>query len=170
MPNTHLQMPPSTTDLDKLGLASALAKARKSHQEGGIPIGAALIFHGSNTSPDAANAAVLGCAHNQRIQKSSPTLHAEIAALEDAGRQRAAVYRNSTMYTTLSPCVMCTGAILLYKIPRVVIGENTNWVGGEELLKSNGVEVVVLDDPECKALMQQYIKEKPEDWNEDIGE
>jgi len=163
------------TDLDKLGLASALAKARKSYQEGGIPIGAALVYHGASEScgdtHTAANAAaVLGCAHNQRIQKSSATMHAEMAALEDAGRQRAAVYRNSTMYTTLSPCSMCTGAILLYKIPRVVIGDNTNWLGGEELLKSNGVEVVVLDDPECTALMARYIEEKPEDWNEDIGE
>ncbi|KAN0082929.1 Cytidine deaminase-like protein [Tylopilus felleus] len=156
--------PANMNDLDRLGLATALAKARKSYQEGGIPIGAALVYHGTDA------AAVLGCAHNQRIQKSSPTLHAEIAALEDAGRQRAAVYRNSTMYTTLSPCIMCTGAILLYKIPRVVIGENTNWLGGEDLLKSHGVQVVVLDDPECKALMGRYIREKPEDWNEDIGE
>ncbi|KAG9311201.1 cytidine deaminase-like protein [Chiua virens] len=158
----------TTLDIDKLGLATALAKARKSYQEGGVPIGAALIYHGG--SRNAASAAVLGCSHNQRIQKSSPTLHAEIAALEDAGRLKADVYKNSTMYTTLSPCIMCTGAILLYKIPRVVIGENTNWLGGEELLEKNGVEVVVLDDPECKALMSQYIKEKPEDWNEDIGE
>ncbi|KAF8132773.1 cytidine deaminase-like protein [Boletus edulis] len=155
---------PSLPDLDKLGLATALAKARKSYHEGGVPIGAALVYHSGDTP------VVLGCAHNQRFQKSSPTLHAEIAALEDAGRQKAAMYRHSTMYTTLSPCIMCTGAILLYKIPRVVIGENVNWVGGEDLLKKHGVEVVVLDDPECKTLMKRYIEEKPEDWNEDIGE
>ncbi|KIJ64050.1 hypothetical protein HYDPIDRAFT_112575 [Hydnomerulius pinastri MD-312] len=154
--------------LDKLGLATALAKARKSYQEGGVPIGAALVYHG--TTPDTSNAVVLGCSHNQRFQKSSPTLHAEIATLEDAGRLKAAVYRKSTMYTTLSPCIMCTGAILLYKIPRVVIGENENWVGGEELLKQNGVEVIVVDDAECKDLMKRFIKEKPEEWNEDIGE
>ncbi|KAG8221720.1 cytidine deaminase-like protein [Butyriboletus roseoflavus] len=165
--------------LDALGLASALAKARKSYQEGGIPIGAALVYHG--TSRDVADAAVLGCAHNLRIQESSPTLHAEIAALEDAGRQKAAIYKNSTIVSWGSlppppifhsqvPCIMCTGAILLYKIPRVVVGENVNWVGGEQLLKRNGVEVVVLDDPECKQLMARYIRENPEDWNEDIGE
>ncbi|KAF9218912.1 cytidine deaminase-like protein [Gyrodon lividus] len=156
------------SDLDKLGLATALAKARKSYQEGGVPIGAALVYHG--TSLEKTNAIVLGCAHNQRVQKASPTLHAEIAALEDAGRLKADIYRKSTMYTTLSPCNMCTGAILLYKIPRVVIGENKNWVGGEELLRQNGVEVIVVDDAECKDLMKRFIMEKPEEWNEDIGE
>ncbi|KAG2036426.1 cytidine deaminase-like protein [Suillus americanus] len=154
--------------IDKLGLATALAKARKSYQEGGIPIGAALVYHGSSTDPK--DAVVLGCSHNSRIQKSSATLHGEIAALEDAGRLKAQVYRGSTMYTTLSPCIMCTGAILLYKIPRVVIGENENWVGGEELLKSQGVEVVVVNNAECKELMKKFIVEKPEEWNEDIGE
>ncbi|KAI9453176.1 cytidine deaminase-like protein [Boletus coccyginus] len=151
-------------DLDKFGLATALAKARKSYQEGGIPIGAALVYHGSSCD-DADAAAVLGCAHNQWIQRSSPTLHAEIAALEDAGRQRADVYTRSTLYTTLSPCIMCSGAILFHKIPRVVIGENVNLLGAEDLLKQNGVEVVVLDDPECKALLARYIKEHP-DWKE----
>ncbi|KAG2367640.1 cytidine deaminase-like protein [Suillus spraguei] len=154
--------------IDKLGLSTALAKARKSYQEGGIPIGAALVYHGSSTDPK--DAIVLGCSHNSRIQKSSATLHGEIAALEDAGRLKAQVYRGSTMYTTLSPCTMCTGAILLYKIPRVVIGENENWVGGEELLKSQGVEVIVVDNAECKELMKKFIVEKPEEWNEDIGE
>ncbi|KAG1769423.1 cytidine deaminase-like protein [Suillus occidentalis] len=154
--------------IHKLGLSTALAKARKSYQEGGIPIGAALVYHGSSTDPK--DAVVLGCSHNSRIQKSSPTLHGEIAALEDAGRLKAQVYRGSTMYTTLSPCIMCTGAILLYKIPRVVIGENENWVGGEELLKSQGVEVIVVDNAECKELMRKFIIEKPEEWNEDIGE
>ncbi|KAG2136352.1 cytidine deaminase-like protein [Suillus bovinus] len=154
--------------IDKLGLSTALAKARKSYQEGGIPIGAALVYHGSSTDPK--DAVVLGCSHNSRIQKSSATLHGEIAALEDAGRLKAQVYRGSTMYTTLSPCMMCTGAILLYKIPRVVIGENENWVGGEELLKGQGVEVIVVDNAECKELMKKFIVEKPEEWNEDIGE
>ncbi|KAG1880077.1 cytidine deaminase-like protein [Suillus subluteus] len=154
--------------IDKLGLSTALAKARKSYQEGGIPIGAALVYHGSSTDPK--DAVVLGCSHNSRIQKSSATLHGEIAALEDAGRLKAQVYRGSTMYTTLSPCIMCTGAVLLYKIPRVVIGENENWVGGEELLKSQGVEVIVVDNAECKELMKKFIVEKPEEWNEDIGE
>ncbi|KAG1741678.1 cytidine deaminase-like protein [Suillus lakei] len=154
--------------IDKLGLSTAMAKARKSYQEGGIPIGAALVYHGSSTDPK--DAVVLGCSHNSRIQKSSATLHGEIAALEDAGRLKAQVYRGSTMYTTLSPCIMCTGAVLLYKIPRVVIGENENWVGGEELLKSHGVEVIVVDNAECKELMKKFIVEKPEEWNEDIGE
>ncbi|EIW75840.1 cytidine deaminase-like protein [Coniophora puteana RWD-64-598 SS2] len=174
------------TALDRLGLATALAKARKSYAEGGIPIGAALVFHGNDSSsasqpPPQGNegvaalslssgAAVLGSAHNARIQKCSPTLHAEIAALEDAGRLGAGVYRRCTMYTTLSPCSMCTGAILLYRIPRIVIGENTNFVGGEDLLRSAGVEVVVLQDGECRELMARFIKEKPEEWNEDIGE
>ncbi|KAL4247722.1 Cytidine deaminase-like protein [Abortiporus biennis] len=111
-----------------------------------------------------------GCGHNQRIQKSSATLHGEISALEAAGRVSAALYRNSTMYTTLSPCGMCTGAILLYRIPRVVIGENVNFMGGEDLLKQNGVEVVVLDNQDCKDMMSKFIQERPEDWYEDIGE
>ncbi|KAG2755095.1 cytidine deaminase-like protein [Suillus brevipes Sb2] len=154
--------------IHKLGLSTALAKARKSYQEGGIPIGAALVYHGSSTDPK--DAVVLGCSHNSRIQKSSPTLHGEIAALEDAGRLKAQVYRGSTMVRLAIPCIMCTGAILLYKIPRVVIGENESWVGGEELLKSQGVEVIVVDNAECKELMRKFIVEKPEEWNEDIGE
>ena len=157
------------TELDRMGLATALAKARKSYAEGGIPIGATLVFEGSAASTPG-ETAVLGSAHNARIQKCSPTLHAEIAALEDAGRLKGEVYRRCTMYTTLSPCVMCTGAILLYRIPRVIIGENINWVGGEELLRNAGVEVVVLQDEECKELMARFIREKPEEWNEDIGE
>ncbi|KAH7923295.1 cytidine deaminase-like protein [Leucogyrophana mollusca] len=154
--------------IDRLGLATALAKARKSYQEGGIPIGAALVHHGSSSGPG--DAIVMGTGHNSRIQKSSATLHGEIAALEDGGRLKADIYKRSTMYTTLSPCLMCTGAILLYKIPRVVIGENQNWVGGEDLLRSHGVEVIVVDNEECKELMRKFIQEKPEEWNEDIGE
>ncbi|GBE78756.1 Cytosine deaminase [Sparassis crispa] len=136
---------------DVLGLKTALANARKSYDEGGVPIGAAL-------------------GHNQRIQKSSAILHGETAALKNAGRLKAEVYRQSTMYTTLSPCSMCSGAILLYKIPRLVIGENANFVGDEDLLRSRGVEVVVVEDEECKELMSKFINEKPEEWFEDIGE
>ncbi|KAL4063739.1 cytidine deaminase-like protein [Scleroderma citrinum] len=154
-------------DPDKFGLATALAQARKSYQDGGIPIGAALLYHDPSLQPS--DPVVLGCSHNQRIQKSSPTLHAEIAALEDAGRLKADVYRKSTMYTTLSPCSMCTGAILLYKIPRVVIGENKTFLGGEELLKEHGVEVKVVDDVECKELLARFVKERPDEWMEDIG-
>ncbi|EGN94268.1 hypothetical protein SERLA73DRAFT_77689 [Serpula lacrymans var. lacrymans S7.3] len=153
--------------VDKLGLNTALSKARKSYLEGGIPIGSALVCHGS--LDDAGEAIVLGTGHNERIQKSSAILHGEISALQDAGRLKAGVYSKCTMYTTLSPCNMCTGAILLYKIPRVVIGDNTNWVGGEDLLKSRGVEVIVVGDDECRDLMSRFIQEKPEEWNEDIG-
>ncbi|KAJ3981392.1 cytidine deaminase-like protein [Lentinula detonsa] len=150
------------TSVDHVGISQALSQARKSYNEGGIPIGCSLIS-GDGT--------VLGKGHNQRIQKSSPTLHAEIAAVEDAGRLKASTYRDCTIYTTLSPCSMCTGAILLYKIPRVVIGENKNFsMGGEDLLRQHGVKVVILDDPACTALMAQFIREKPEEWNEDIGE
>ncbi|KAF1932459.1 cytidine deaminase-like protein [Didymella exigua CBS 183.55] len=105
-----------------------------------------------------------------RIQKGSATLHAEISALENAGRLPASVYQGATMYTSLSPCDMCTGACVMYKVKRVVIGENRTFVGGEEYLKSKGIEVVVLQDEECQLLMQKFIKEKPGDWNEDIGE
>ncbi|KAJ3783035.1 cytidine deaminase-like protein [Lentinula aff. detonsa] len=150
------------TSVDHVGISEALSQARKSYNEGGIPIGCSLI---------SADGTVLGKGHNQRIQKSSPTLHAEIAAVEDAGRLKASTYRDCTIYTTLSPCSMCTGAILLYKIPRVVIGENKNFsMGGEDLLRQHGVKVVILDDPACTALMAQFIREKPEEWNEDIGE
>ncbi|EJF58507.1 cytosine deaminase [Dichomitus squalens] len=151
--------------MDRLGMEVAYANAKKSYDEGGVPIGAALVYHGGDGEPR-----VVGEGHNARVQKNSPILHGETAALENAGRLKPDVYRNSTMYTTLSPCSMCAGAILLYKIPRVVIGENVNFVGEEELLRSRGVEVVVLNDEECKALMAQYIREKPEDWYEDIGE
>ncbi|KAJ3793719.1 cytidine deaminase-like protein [Lentinula aff. detonsa] len=150
------------TSVDHVGFSEALSQARKSYNEGGIPIGCSLI---------SADGTVLGKGHNQRIQKSSPTLHAEIAAVEDAGRLKASTYRDCTIYTTLSPCSMCTGAILLYKIPRVVIGENKNFsMGGEDLLRQHGVKVVILNDPACTALMAQFIREKPEEWNEDIGE
>ncbi|KAJ3862919.1 cytidine deaminase-like protein [Lentinula novae-zelandiae] len=149
------------SSIDQVGIQIALTQARKSFNEGGIPIGCSLL---------SVNGAILGAGHNQRIQKSSPILHGEIAALEDAGRLKAGMYRDATM-KSFSPCSMCTGAILLYKIPRVVIGENKTFsMGGEDLLRSHGVEVVVLDNEECKKLMAKFISEKPEEWNEDIGE
>ncbi|KAL6305715.1 cytosine deaminase [Sparassis latifolia] len=154
---------------DVLGLKTALANARKSYDEGGVPIGAALVLHGGTDDPSQ-ELKLLGQGHNQRIQKSSAILHGETAALKNAGRLKAEVYRQSTMYTTLSPCSMCSGAILLYKIPRLVIGENANFVGDEDLLRSRGVEVVVVEDEECKELMSKFINEKPEEWFEDIGE
>ena len=141
-------------------LAVAVEQAKLGLSEGGIPIGAALVADGS----------VLGAGHNRRIQLGSPIRHGETDALETAGRQPASVYRRSTMYTTLSPCDMCTGAILLYGIPRVVIGENRTFMGAEGLLQSRGVEVVVANDPECVELMETFISENPTLWNEDIGE
>lgn len=147
-------------------MSAAIAQAQKSASEGGIPIGSALVYHDPTSGEDK----ILGQSHNQRVQRNSATLHAEIAALEVAGRLKANVYRNCTIYTTLSPCSMCTGAILLFKIPRVVIGENVTFYGGEDLLRANGVETVVLDDTECKEMMAKFIKEYPSEWNEDIGE
>ncbi len=141
-------------------LALAIEQAKIGRSEGGIPIGAVLASEGK----------VLGAGRNRRIQLGSPIRHGETDALEVAGRQSAAVYRKSTMYTTLSPCDMCTGAILLYGIPRVVIGENRTFMGGEDYLRSRGVEVIVADDPECIAMMEDFIAESPEMWNEDIGE
>lgn len=145
---------------DRALMRIAVAEARAGLAEGGIPIGAALVVDGE----------VIGAGHNRRVQRGSPILHGETDALEAAGRQPAAVYRRATMVTTLSPCDMCTGAILLYGIPRVVIGEHRTFMGGEELLRSRGVEVIVLDDPECVALMESFIAERPDLWNEDIGE
>lgn len=149
-----------TTDEDKKFLAVAIAEARQGRSEGGIPIGAALVVDGK----------VLAGGHNRRVQHGSAIHHGETNALENAGRQPASVYARSTMYTTLSPCHMCTGAILLYKIPRVVIGENQTFMGAEELLRLNGVEVVVLNDDTCIAMMKEFIAAEPSLWNEDIGE
>ncbi|KAI5119026.1 hypothetical protein M0805_001849 [Coniferiporia weirii] len=149
---------------DAYGLRLAIEQAKKSASEGGVPIGSSILANVDGVVK------VLSASHNQRVQKSSAILHGETAALEQAGRLKASVYRNATIYTTLSPCDMCTGAILLYNIPRVVIGENTNFVGGEEYLRSRGVEVVVVANQECKDLMAKFIKEHPEEWNEDIGE
>ncbi|HEY0788825.1 MAG TPA: nucleoside deaminase [Thermoanaerobaculia bacterium] len=141
-------------------MLAALEEAKRGLAEGGIPIGSLLVHRGR----------VLGRGHNRRVQNGSPTLHAEIDALEKAGRQPAAVYRESVLYTTLSPCAMCSGAILLYGIPRVVVGENRTFLGEEELLRSRGVEVEVLDDASCATLMRQFIRDHPQLWNEDIGE
>ncbi|KAJ4400774.1 cytosine deaminase [Didymella pomorum] len=143
------------------GFKAAVNEARQGSSEGGVPIGACLV---------SADGKILGQGHNMRIQKGSATLHAEISALENAGRLPASAYQGATMYTSLSPCDMCTGACVMYKVKRVVIGENKTFVGGEEYLKSKGIEVVVLQDQECQALMERFIKEKPGDWYEDIGE
>ncbi|KAI1082879.1 putative cytosine deaminase [Whalleya microplaca] len=145
---------------DSKGLAIATEEAKISYQEGGIPIGAALV---------AADGTVLGRGHNMRVQNGNPILHGETSCLQNAGRLPSSAYKGSTMYTTLSPCDMCTGACLLYGISRVVIGENKTFLGGEAYLKQRGVEVVVLDSAECKDLMDKFIAEKPEIWNEDIG-
>lgn len=141
-------------------MAVAKNEARQGAAEGGIPIGAALVAHG----------AVVGAGHNRRVQLGSPIRHGEMDALEGAGRQSPSVYRRATMYTTLSPCAMCTGAVLLYGIRRVVIGENRTFMGSEEYLRSRGVEVVVLDDPECVRMMADFIAANAELWSEDIGE
>jgi creatinine deaminase len=139
---------------------AAFEEAKKGYQEGGIPIGSVLVYRGE----------IIGRGHNRRVQHGSAILHGEMDALENAGRLSADVYKESTLYTTLSPCPMCTGAILLYKIPKVVIGENTTFMGEEEHLRSRGVDVSVLQDIESIRLMEQFIAEKPGLWNEDIGE
>lgn len=141
-------------------MQAAIDEAVLGLAEGGIPIGSVLVHDGK----------IIGRGHNRRIQQGSPILHGEMDALENAGRQSAAVYRESVLYTTLSPCSMCSGAILLYGIPKVIIGENTSFLGEEVLLKSRGVEVQVVDSHLCVELMQEFIKAKPQLWNEDIGE
>ncbi|OQE24323.1 hypothetical protein PENSTE_c007G02050 [Penicillium steckii] len=142
------------------GFIAAVEEAKLGYAEGGVPIGAALVSKDGQ---------ILGRGHNMRVQKGSPVLHAEMSALENSGRLPASAYEGATMYTTLSPCDMCTGACLLYKVNRVVIGENKNFLGGEELLKSRGKDVIVVDNQECKDLMEKFMKEKPELWNEDIA-
>jgi len=138
----------------------AIKEARLGLAEGGIPIGSVLVHQGN----------ILGRGHNRRVQQGSTVLHAEMDALEDAGRQSATIYRQSILYTTLSPCAMCSGAILLYGIPRVVIGENHTFTGEEELLRSRGVELTILQDDECIAVMNEFISARPDLWKEDIGE
>ena len=140
-------------------LAGAIAEAEAGLAEGGIPIGSVLVHKGK----------VIGRGHNRRVQRGSAILHGEMDALENAGRLPASVYRESVLYTTLSPCSMCTGAILLYRIPRVIIGENVTFLGEEELLRSRGVIVEVLQEPRCIELMRNFIRANPSLWNEDIG-
>src|SRR6266545_1941593 len=140
-------------------LAAAIAEAEQGLREGGIPIGSVLVHDG----------AIIGRGHNRRVQQGSAVLHGEMDALERAGRRSAAVYRAATLYTTLSPCAMCSGAILLYGIPRVVIGENRTFRGEEDLLRARGVRVDVVQDERCTAMMKAFIAAHPELWNEDIG-
>jgi len=140
-------------------LDAAIDEAERGAAEGGIPIGSVLVHDGT----------ILGRGHNRRVQRGSAVLHAEMDALERAGRQPAAIYRAATLYTTLSPCAMCSGAILLYGIPHVVVGENRTFLGEEELLRSRGVKVEVRRDERCEALMARFIAAQPALWNEDIG-
>jgi cytosine deaminase len=142
-----------------LFLAAAIEEAACGLAEGGIPIGAVLVHRGT----------IIGRGHNRRVQQGSAVLHGEMDALERAGRQPAAVYRDSVIYTTLSPCAMCTGAILLYGIPHVVVGENRTFMGEEDLLRARGVRVEVVQDQRCTAMMEAFIAAHPELWHEDIG-
>jgi len=141
-------------------LQAAIDEARQGLTEGGIPIGSVIVHQG----------VIIGRGHNRRVQRGSAILHGEMDAFENAGRQPASVYRKSVLYTTLSPCAMCSGAILLYGIPKVVVGENQTFMGEEDLLRSRGVAVEVLQDAACVDLMRQFIANRPELWNEDIGE
>tara|TARA_R110002060_G_scaffold77273_1_gene88512 strand:- start:436 stop:873 length:438 start_codon:yes stop_codon:yes gene_type:complete len=145
--------------MDKF-MQAAIDEAKLGLAEGGIPIGSVLVHNGE----------IIGRGHNKRVQSGSPILHGEMDALENAGRQPARVYKESTLYTTLSPCSMCSGTILLYGIPKVVIGENQTFMGEESLLTSRGVNTQVLHNQECITLMNDFIRDKPELWNEDIGE
>jgi creatinine deaminase len=140
-------------------LEAAIEEARQGRREGGIPIGSVIVHRG----------AIIGRGHNRRVQKSSAILHAEMDALENAGRQRGPVYRESALYTTLSPCAMCSGAILLYGIRKVIVGENRTFLGEEELLRSRGVVVEVIQEPACIELMREFIAAEPQLWYEDIG-
>lgn len=145
---------------DKKFLDAAIVEAKNSLSEGGIPIGSVLVHKGE----------IVGSGYNKRVQDGSSILHGEMSAIENAGRQPADFYKDCVIYTTLSPCAMCSGAIILYGISKVIIGENTTFLGEEELLKSRGVEVEVLDDHECQAMMQKFIQDNPQLWKEDIGE
>ena len=142
-----------------LFLNAAIAEARAGRNAGGVPIGSVLVIGGK----------IVGRGHNQRVQKASPVLHAEMDCLENAGRLTAADYRRATLYSTLSPCDMCSGAILLYEIPRVVVGENQTFRGPEDYLRSRGVQVEVVGNAECVQLMREFIAAEPALWNEDIG-
>jgi len=141
-------------------LEAAIGEAKKGLAEGGIPIGSVLVIDGR----------IAGRGHNQRVQKGSAVLHAEMDCLENAGRLKAVDYRRATLYSTLSPCDMCSGTVLLYGIPRVIVGENRTFRGPEDYVRSRGVDIVVVDSRECRDLMERFIRERPELWNEDIGE
>jgi cytosine/creatinine deaminase len=145
---------------DRRGLEAAIEEARAGRAEGGIPIGSALMIDGE----------IVGRGHNRRVQQGSVVLHAEMDCLENAGRLPASAYAAATLYTTLSPCDMCTGAALLYGIPRIVVGENETFLGGEAHLAARGVEVVLADDQACVEMMREFIAAEPRLWNEDIGE
>lgn len=141
-------------------MQAAIDEALKGLEEGGIPIGSVIVYDGK----------IIGRGHNRRIQKGSVTLHGEMDAFENAGRQKASVYKKCTLYTTLSPCAMCSGAILLYGIPKIVIGENKTFKGEEDLLRNRGIDLMIMDDPNCIQMMETFIQKYPSLWNEDIGE
>ncbi|MGY5858229.1 MAG: nucleoside deaminase [Candidatus Thorarchaeota archaeon] len=141
-------------------MKEAVAEAKLGLAEGGIPIGSVLVIDGK----------IVGRGHNRRVQKGSAVLHAEMDCLENAGRLSAKEYQKSTLYSTLSPCDMCSGAALLYGIPKIVVGENRNFQGPEEYVRSRGVDVIIIDDDECITMMEDFIKDRPDLWNEDIGE
>ena len=145
---------------DRNCLAAAIEEARKGYEAGGIPIGSVLAIDGE----------IVGRGHNRRVQKNSAVLHAEMDCIENAGRLAAGEYRRATLYSTLSPCDMCSGAILLYRIPRVVVGENVSFRGPEDYLRQRGVDVSVVNDDACIQMMHEFVRSRPELWNEDIGE
>ena len=140
-------------------LQAAIDEAKKGLSEGGIPIGSVVVVDGQ----------IVGRGHNQRVQKGSAVLHAEMDCLENAGRLKPEEYKRATLYSTLSPCDMCSGTVLLYGIPKVIVGENRTFRGPEDYVRARGVEVIVVDDAECRQMMERFIKEHPELWNEDIG-
>ncbi|MES1928711.1 cytosine/adenosine deaminase [Salinisphaera dokdonensis CL-ES53] len=144
---------------DEYFMSAARKQAQKGRDEGGVPIGCVLVKNGE----------IVGAGHNRRVQRDSAILHAEMDALETTGRQPGTFYKDVTLYTTLSPCAMCSGAILLYGIPSVVIGENVSFMGEEALLAERGVTIRVLDDPGCRTLMQDFVSQRPDLWHEDIG-
>jgi len=158
---SNVALPSHTREqyMDKF-LEASIEEAKKGLAEGGVPIGSVLVLDGR----------IVGRGHNRRVQKGSAILHAEMDCLENAGRMKASGYRRATLYSTLSPCDMCSGAILLYGIPKVVIGENRTFRGPEDYVRLRGVEVVILDNQECRQLMETFIKNNPELWHEDIGE
>ena len=154
----HQQSKPTMPEMIRF-MKEALIEAERGFVVGGIPIGSVLVIDGE----------IVGRGHNRRVQKGSAILHAEMDCLENAGRLKASEYKRATIYSTLSPCDMCSGAILLYGIPRVVVGENRNFKGPEEYVRSRGVEITIIDDNDCIEIMQKFIKGYPELWNEDIG-